>query len=295
MKCLKCLFPRILGAASLRGINYNEKVLWTKLRFHIMLINVERTELFATHINTVILMSSLPLLTHDQLSVIFICACLAVDTQRERLVARFPGAPIPPSPGTHKLVLVFQRRRALPHQSISLCVRDNCSVVELQSSPIPHQLVAEVPMITPGPHVELEIRGRHLHGLGVVSLVVLEPRPPTPAPRPHRSTPLGPNSQSPVCQKQDWTVTITELHWNDVIWPTEFQANYCAGTCPLEGEMHSNHALFRQVYNDFNGGTIPGPCCVPYAVKALKVLVLVGHILTLNQYMDAIAEACACL
>lgn len=255
---------------------------------------------------------------------------LAVDMQRERLVARFPGAPIPRDQGNLKMVLVFQVRRSVPPpQQVSLCVSDHCSVMELLPSPIPRQVVAEVPLLPPVDgaltHVEVEVRGHNVLALSVVSLVVLQPRAPSPEPRMKRSTrsvsrsqrsiapvprtqsssdpsPRSKRSssyaapaQSPVCQLQDWTVTMTELHWNDVIWPMEFQANYCVGTCPLEDEMYSNHALFRKQYTHFNGGAIPGPCCVPIAVEPLNVLVLVGHVITHRKHVDAKATACACL
>ena len=220
------------------------------------------------------------------------------------MTARFAGGYFSNNTAT-ELVLLFHSRRTMSGQELTVCLQDQCTGPQRLHSPIAHHYVASVGMPLSSASttdLEVDVRGQNVRRLSVISLVFLETRTPSLDTRGPRSSGPAPSStpnQSPVCHLEQWTVTMRELRWSNVVWPSEFSANTCVGTCPLVDEMYSNHAFVRQMYNDFTARgdvvAVPSPCCVPLEVQPLTVLVFVQHVITRKQYRDTIAMSCACL
>ena len=206
------------------------------------------------------------------------------------------------------------RSRRPPRGQLSFCVNQNntCSHYHQPTvqNPLTHYYVLDLgnPLDKPRADIEVKISGVGVKRLTVVGLVLLEHRKKIiPNARPQRSVgeqaPVhespSSTSQSEICHLQNWTVQMSEVGWTSAVWPSEFQANYCTGACPLVDEMYSNHALIRQLYNEQNAGIkdpVPEACCVPWSVKPLDVLYITEDSLVARKtYADLIALACSCL
>ncbi|KAI6657439.1 Transforming growth factor beta-1 [Oopsacas minuta] len=86
-----------------------------------------------------------------------------------------------------------------------------------------------------------------------------------------------------------------DLGWDYIQTPTSFNANYCAGTCPLN--WHTENNLFYDILYKYatNNNKHIGPCCVPNEYGSLNVVYFDAQNEPVTAKIpDVIVRSCSC-
>ncbi|XP_050424806.1 protein dbl-1-like [Adelges cooleyi] len=102
------------------------------------------------------------------------------------------------------------------------------------------------------------------------------------------------------CRMEKLVLNFADIGWEDwVIYPKQFETNYCAGGClfPLDKNSRpSNHATVQSLARSFGRlWDIPEPSCVPDSLAPLTLLYTdrSNHVM-LKSYPDMKVVTCSC-
>lgn len=108
----------------------------------------------------------------------------------------------------------------------------------------------------------------------------------------HRST------NSEFCSLQRLTISFRALNWSFIIAPTQFEANWCSGTCPqtlTESFNPTVHAILQSLFHWHVDTNIAQPCCVPDKLGSLNVLFYdQKDVITYKSFHGMRATSCGC-
>ncbi|XP_071497581.1 growth/differentiation factor 8-like [Diadema antillarum] len=101
------------------------------------------------------------------------------------------------------------------------------------------------------------------------------------------------------CKRYNFTISFSELGYDWILAPLEYNAYFCAGECPHLYNVANTHAMIRALMRKIDPASSPQPCCNPSALSVLPVLHYLrtrdGRIsATLTPMEDMVVDQCRC-
>nr|ATW73239.1 transforming growth factor beta1 [Quasipaa boulengeri] len=85
-----------------------------------------------------------------------------------------------------------------------------------------------------------------------------------------------------------------DLGWKWINEPTEYEANYCLGSCPFIWSMNKQYSKVLSLYNQNNPGASISPCCVPDVLDPLPIVYYVGRTAKVEKLSNMVVRSCQC-